>query len=55
MARMDLKSLYCEVGQRLNKIDFELLWTDFKKYKFALYNSKEICLGGKILRMTRNF
>lgn len=52
---MDLLQMYNAVNSVLDTIDFETLFTDFHKYRFALYTSKEIILDGKMLPSREDF
>lgn len=52
---MDLLQMYNTVNSVLDTIDFETLFTDFHKYRFALYTSKEIILDGKMLPPREDF
>ena len=47
--------LYKKVNDILNKIDFNSLFNGFKKYDFALYNSKSVCLNGIVFDYTDKF
>ena len=38
---MELHEYYSEINSRIEKIDFDALWKDFKHLKFALYNDKK--------------
>ena len=38
---MELHEYYSEINSRIEKIDFDALWKDFKPLKFALYNDKK--------------
>ncbi len=46
---MDLIEAYHEVNDILDTLDFEALFKGFHKYRFALYNSKEIVLDGMVI------
>ena len=52
---MNLLNRYNEVNTILNTIDFDALYHGFHKYKFALYNSEEICFDGKMLPYKDDF
>lgn len=43
---MNLLKIYTDVNSILNTIDFNDLFDGFHKYRFALYNSKEIVING---------
>ena len=46
---MNLLKIYNDVDRVLNRLDFNSLFTGFHKYKYAIYNSTEICLDGKLM------
>ena len=46
---MDLYRTYKKVGAVLAAIDFESLLAGFHRYKYAIYNSQEICYDGKVI------
>lgn len=46
---MNLLEMYNAVSIILNTIDFGALFPDFRQYQFALYNSREIIIGGKAM------
>ncbi len=52
---MDLLTIYNEVNKILNALDFNALYTGFHKYKFAIYDSKEICLDGTVIPYEESF
>lgn len=52
---MNLLSLYNEIDDILNRLDFSQLYPHFKKYRFALYDPNEICLDGKIIPYDKRF
>ena len=52
---MDLQTVYTVVDGILNTIAFNELFEGFHKYRFALYNSKEIVLDGNILPYQEGF
>lgn len=52
---MNLKTIYEQLQLRVNKMDFNDLWADFKKYDFALYNDNEVILNGESLPKTEEF
>ena len=52
---MDLLTVYNEVNKVLDALDFNALYTGFHKYRFAIYNSKEICLDGIVIPYDKSF
>lgn len=52
---MDLLKAYHGANSILNTLDFNALFPGFHKYRFALYNSKEICLDGKLMSYQHDF
>lgn len=46
---MDLLKAYSAANDILETIDFNTLFAGFRKYRFALYSSIEICFDGKIM------
>jgi len=44
-----LADMYGRVDAILNALDFDGLFAGFHKYRFALYNSEEICLDGAVM------
>lgn len=52
---MDLSNVYHTTDMILNTLDFGSLFAGFHKYRFALYNSKEIYLDGKLMPYQEGF
>lgn len=52
---MDLLKSYHAANDILEKLDFNLLFAGFHKYKFALYSSTEICFDGRIMPYQDSF
>lgn len=52
---MDLCKTYQDVSKLLDTIDFSTLFPGFRRYPFALYTSREICLNGTILPYQEEF
>lgn len=52
---MDLLTIYNKVDALLDTLDFNTIFTGFHKYKYALYNSREICLDGDIMPYQNEF
>lgn len=52
---MNLLTTYNEIDKILNTLDFNALYTGFHKYKFAIYDSKEICLDGTVIPYEESF
>lgn len=46
---MNLIYIYEEINRRLMQLDFSELWPGFRKYPYAVYTSKEICLNGELM------
>lgn len=52
---MNLLKKYASVNAILDMIDFNALFDGFHKYRFALYNSKEIIIDGKAIPFQEGF
>lgn len=52
---MNLVKRYHEIDAVLETLDFGSLYCGFHKYSYAIYNSKEICLNGKMMPYQENF
>jgi hypothetical protein len=52
---MDLATLYEQVKIRINTVNFEWLWKDFKPTSFALYNDNECFLNGHYIEKPSHF
>ena len=52
---MELHEYYSEINSRIEKIDFDALWKDFKPLKFALYNDKKCFFDGQYIEKTDDF
>ena len=52
---MDLTKPYTAVNAILDSIDFNALFEGFHKYRFALYNSKNIFIDGKTIPYQEDF
>ncbi len=52
---MNLKEIYARVDSILDTLDFDALLEGFHKYRFAVYNSREICLDGKLIPYEDSF
>lgn len=50
-----VKELYNQISERLNRINFELIWQGFKRYKFALYTSEKVLLYNKEIPWDNRF
>ena len=50
-----LQLLYQEVASRLEKIDFNQLWPNFKRYEFALYDNNDVCINNHLMPKTEQF
>ncbi|HHU55092.1 MAG TPA: hypothetical protein GXZ48_00180 [Acholeplasmataceae bacterium] len=46
---MELKEVYQQVNSKLEDVNFSLIWKDFQKYPFALYNKNEVCIDGNLI------
>ena len=55
LSGIDMMQLYNAVNEVLSTLDFDALYTGFRKYPFALYSSKEIVLGGEIIPYQESF
>ena len=53
--KIDLKILYNQIKENINKIDFSKLWNGFKPLKFALYNDEECFFNGEYIKKTDDF
>ena len=52
---MDMIQVYKTINNILDTLNFDELLAGFHKYRFALYNSKEIILDGKVLPPREDF
>jgi len=52
---MDLLSCYRSVESILSKLNFDALFPGFHRYRYALYNSAEICLDGVLFSFDSRF
>lgn len=52
---MTLEQLYCEIENRLNKIDFGSLYKGFYRFPFALYNDEQAFFEGKYIDKPSDF
>ncbi|VEU80031.1 hypothetical protein [Haploplasma axanthum] len=52
---MKLEIIYKNINEKLEKLNFEEIWPNFKKYKFAIYSSKEVCINGEIIPYNESF
>lgn len=52
---MDLERLYTELKQRIDKVDFTLLWKGFQPLKYALYTDTECFFDGAYIEKTDVF
>lgn len=52
---MDIEKVYCEVNEILDTINFSELFPKFHRFRFAVYNSREICLNGEMIPYNDNF
>lgn len=52
---MSLQEIYENVDSILDKLDFGALLEGFHRYKFAVYDSREICLDGKLIPYEESF
>lgn len=52
---MNLIEIYEIIAKNINLIDFNILWDDFKPYRFALYNDSEVVFAGQKVDKTDQF
>lgn len=52
---MNLLKIYNEVDEVLETLDFHALFAGFRKYRYAIYNSSEICINGNIMPYQEEF
>ncbi len=52
---MELLHAYNEIHAKINRVQFNLLWQGFLPFKFALYDDKQVCFGGKLMPKTDEF
>lgn len=52
---MSLQEIYTEVDSILDALDFGALFQGFHKYRFAIYDSAEICLDGNLIPYEDSF
>lgn len=50
-----MRELYNKILNNINKIDFENIWSGFKKYDFALYSSNEVCFENNSIAWDNRF
>lgn len=46
---MNLQEIYAKVDSILDTLDFGALLEGFHRYRFAVYDSREICLDGELI------
>ncbi len=52
---MDIQKRYSAVNALINGLELEEIFQGFSKYAFALYNSEEVCLEGKLIPYQDSF
>lgn len=52
---MELKLLYESAAAVLDRLDFDSLFSGFRRYRFALYTDTAVCLDGEILPYDERF
>lgn len=52
---MDLNKIYKETNSILDKLNFDELWKDFKKYNFALYDDEKVYFGDSEIPVDNRF
>ncbi len=52
---MELLKIYNKVDTILNKLDFHAIFSGFHKYRFALYDSNQICIDGRLIPYQEDF
>lgn len=52
---MDLVMIKKEIDRRLDKVNFEELWSGFRPYPYALYTQKKVLLENEIIPYTSEF
>lgn len=52
---VNLSLIYEQVQEKVNKIIFENLWSEFSKYDFALYDEATVILRGLPIQKTKEF
>lgn len=52
---MNLQEIYKKVDTILDTLDFSALLQGFHRYRFAVYDSREICLDGELMPYEDNF
>lgn len=52
---IELKKIYEEIQEKIDRLDFDLLWPGFHKKEFALYNDEIVVLNGKEFPKTEEF
>lgn len=52
---MNLKEIYAKVDSILDTLDFGALFKGFHRYRFAVYDSREICLDGELIPYEDSF
>jgi hypothetical protein len=52
---MELSHLYDQVKQRIDTVNFDMLWQGFRPTSFALYSEDQCFLNGKYIEKTHQF
>ena len=52
---MQLQKIYRDVDEILKKVDFQQIAPGFRRYRFAVYTEKEICLDGQMMPYHEQF
>lgn len=50
-----MERIYKELQDRIDRIDFDLLWPGFEQYEFAIYDQQSVCFKGLIFPVTDQF
>ena len=52
---MDLEKLYYDLKDKIDSLDFNKIWKDFKPLKFAIYDDDKCFFDGKYIEKTNDF
>ncbi len=52
---MNLSERYDKVDKILDELDFRAIFPGFREYKYALYDSEQICLDGRLIPYNESF
>ena len=50
-----MRELYAKIDEIIGKIDFDVIWSGFSRYEFALYNKESVYLQNETIPYDRRF